>query len=109
MAESFKVLGQANPFATTDTDLYTVPASTSASVSTISVANRSATGTTFRVYVAVAGAATDPKQAIFHDQAIDGNTSVTITLGITLATTDKIRVYAGAATLSFNVFGVEIT
>ena len=109
MAESFKVLGQLNPLTTTLTDLYTVPAATSASVSTLVVANRSATATTFRASVALAGVADDPKQYIFYDYPIDGNASVTVTIGITLPATAVLRVYAGAGTLSFNVFGVEIT
>ena len=109
MAESFKVLGQVAPSATTLTDLYTVPALTSTTVSTIVVANRSVTATTFRISVAIANAADDVKQYIFYDQLIDGNSSFTATIGMTLATTDRIRVYATAATLSFSAFGVEIT
>jgi hypothetical protein len=109
MAESFKVLGQLSPLATTLTDLYTVPAATGASVSTLVVANRSATGTTFRASVAVAGGADDPKQYLFYDYPIDGNASVTITIGITLPAAAVLRVFSGAGTLSYNVFGVEIT
>jgi hypothetical protein len=109
MAESFKILGQLNPIATTLTDLYTAPASTSTSISTLVVANRSGTATTFRASVAVAGAADDPKQYLFYDYPVDGNASVTVTIGITLATSDKLRVYSGTGSLSYNVFGVEIT
>jgi hypothetical protein len=109
MAESFKVLGQSAPSATTLTDLYTVPALTSTTVSTLVVVNRSATATTFRISVAPAGAADTVSQYLFYDQLLDGNSSFTATMGITLATTDKIRVYATLATLSFSAFGVEIT
>lgn len=109
MAEAFKVLGQANPVATTLTDLYTVPANTSTTVSTLVVANRAATETRFRISVAIANAANDDKQYIFYDQLIDGNSSFTATIGMTLAATDRIRVYATLATLSFSAFGVEIT
>lgn len=109
MAESFKILGQLNPLGATLTDLYTVPALTSTSISTLVVANRSGTATTFRASVAIAGASDDPKQYMFYDYPIDGNASVTVTIGMTLATTDKLRVYSGAGTLSYNVFGVEIT
>jgi hypothetical protein len=109
MAEAFKVLGQSAPVATTLTDLYTVPASTSTTVSTLVVANRSATATTFRISIAVANAADDVKQYIFYDQLIDGGSSFTATMGVTLAATDRIRVYATLATLSFSAFGVEIT
>jgi len=102
-----KVLGQSNPSATTLTDAYTVPASTQASVSAITVANRSSTGTSFRVSVAVGGAADDVKQYIAYDLAIGGNDVALLRLGLTLGAADVVRVYAAAATLSFNIFGVE--
>ena len=109
MAETYKVLGQVNPSATTLTTGYTVPAATSAVVSTVSVANRSATPTAFRLSVAVAGAADNNIQYLAYDVPIAGNETQTLTLGVTLATTDIVRVYATVATLSFNIFGVEIT
>jgi hypothetical protein len=40
MATTYKVLGQLNPAATTPTTLYTVPASTSTVVSTITICNQ---------------------------------------------------------------------
>lgn len=104
----YKVLGQSAPSATTETDLYTVPASTETVVSTITVANRSATLATFRISVAVNGAATANKDYVIYDLSIDGNGFVALTLGITLDATDKIRIYASSANLSFNAFGSEI-
>jgi hypothetical protein len=109
MAETRKVLSQTNPSAATLTDSYTVPASTQAIVSSLIVSNNSAVGTSFRVSVAVAGAADDPKQYIYYDIAIAGNDTFVATLGLTLGAADKIRVYATLATLVFNVFGVELT
>ena len=109
MAEAYKVLGQSNPSAATLTAAYTVPAATEAVVSTISVANRSSTATSFRVSVAVAGAADSNEQYLYYDIAIPGNDTFVATIGIALAATDVIRVYATLATLSFNVFGTEIT
>ena len=109
MADTYKVLGQTNPSEATLTDSYTVPASTSAVVSTITVANRSSVATSFRVSVAVAGAADDNKQYLYFDLAIAGNDTFAATLGISLAATDVVRVYATLATLSFSVFGLEIT
>ena len=108
MADTYKVLAQVNPSATTLTDAYTVPAATSAVVSTYVVCNRGA-ATSFRFSVAVAGAADDNKQYLNYDTAIAANDTQTYTLGLTLATTDKLRVYATLATLTFNVFGVEKT
>ena len=109
MADTYKILGQSNPAAATSTDAYTVPSSTSAVISTIVVCNRSGTYTTFRISVAVAGAALSNEQYLAYDVNIAGNQTVILPLGITLATTDKVRVYATLATLSFNIFGDQIT
>lgn len=109
MAETRKVLGQSAPAAATPVDAYTVPGATSAVVSSITVCNRSATATTFRISVAVAGAAADNKQYVYYDEEIKGNTTFIATIGPTLAATDVVRVYATLATLSFNIFGVELT
>jgi len=108
MAETNKVLGQSDPLATTLTNIYTVPGATSTIVSSIMVCNRSAIATAFRISVAVAGAADSTKQYLYYDIAITGNNSFSAILGLTLATTDVVRVYATLATLSFNIFGVEI-
>jgi len=109
MTDTFKVLGQTNPSAATLTDHYTVPAVTSTVVSTIVVANRSATPTSFRISVAIAGAVDGNAQYLYYDVPIDGNDTFVATLGISLATTDVIRVYATLATLTFSSFGVEVT
>lgn len=109
MAQAYKVLGQSNPAATTLTALYTVPAVTSAVVSSIIIANRSAVSTTFRISIAPAGAADNNSQYIAFDAPIVGNSVVDFTSGFTLATTDVIRVFATLATLTFSAYGVEIT
>lgn len=108
MATTYKVLGQRSPTAANLDTLYTVPASTSAVVSSIVVANRSATATTFRIAVRVAGAAISNEDYLVYDAPIAGNSTVSFTLGVTLAATDVISTYAGAATLSFSAFGSEI-
>jgi hypothetical protein len=109
MPTTYKVLGQATPAATTSTDLYTVPASTSAIVSTIVVCNANTTSTSFRLSVAIAGAVLTNAQYLAFDQVIGGLGTTTFTLGITLAATDKIRCYAGATLVMFNVFGAELS
>lgn len=108
MAEVYKVLGQTAPGAASLTDSYTVPASTSAVVSSIVVCNQGA-ATSYRLSIAVGGAADNVKQYLAYDRAIGANEVHTFVLGIGLATTDVVRVYATLATLSFNTFGVEIT
>jgi len=108
MATVYKVLGQSNPSATTATTLYTVPASTSTVVSTITVCNQAASAATFRVAVRPAGATLTASHYVSYDATVAANDTTALTLGITLATTDVITVYASTATVSFNAFGSEI-
>jgi glucose-6-phosphate dehydrogenase assembly protein OpcA len=108
MATTYKVLGQQNPAATTATTLYTVPASTSTVVSTISVCNQAAAAATFRIAVRPAGAALAAQHYIAYDATVAANDTTMITIGATLATTDVITVYGSTATLSFNAYGSEI-
>jgi hypothetical protein len=109
MATTYKVLAQNNPAATTLTTLYTVPSATSAVVSTIMICNQASTAATYRIAVSPAGAAIDPKHYIVYGATVAASDSTALTLGITLATTDVVRVYASTATLSFSAFGSEIS
>lgn len=109
MPTIYKVLGQSAPAATTLTTLYTVPAATSTIVSTITVANRAATAGTYRIAVRVAGASIANAQYLVFDASLSANSTDTITLGITLAATDVLSVYASSTDFSFNAFGTELS
>jgi glucose-6-phosphate dehydrogenase assembly protein OpcA len=109
MPTVYKVLGQSNPSATTATTLYTVPASTSAILSTVTVCNQAATSSSFRIAVRPAGAALAAQHYVAYDIAIAANDTTCLTLGLTLATTDVVTIYAGTATMSFAAFGSEIS
>lgn len=109
MPTAYKVLGQSAPSATTLTTLDTVPSATQAVVSTIAVCNRAATAATYRIAVRPAGAAIANEHYIAYDAPLAANDSTFITIGITLAATDVISVYASTANLSFSAFGSEIS
>jgi hypothetical protein len=108
MATTYKVLGQSAPSATTATTLYTVPAATSAVISTLVVANRAATAATYRIAIRPAAATLANQHYIAYDVALGASDSTTLTLGITLAATDVVTIYASTANTSFNIFGSEI-
>lgn len=108
MATTYKVLGQSNPAAATATTLYTVPSATSAVVSTLSICNLSTTSATYRIAVRPAGATLAAAQYIAYDATLTSNNTITLTLGITLAATDVVTVYASTANVSFSLFGSEI-
>ena len=109
MANVYKILGQLSPLATTETVLYVVPVSTSAVCSSISICNRGTTQTTFRVSISQGGASITNKDYLYYDVTLAGNDTFIATIGVTLATTDVIRVYSGNANLSFQIWGTEIS
>ena len=102
-----KVLGQVNPSATTLTTLYTVPSAKEAVVSSISVANLTATAATFRLAVRPAGASIANQHYLGYDITVGASDSTIITVGLTLATTDVLSVYASTANVAFQAFGDE--
>lgn len=108
MATTYKVLGQSNPSATTATTLYTVPSSTKAVVSTITVCNQSASSATFRIAVRPDAESLAAKHYVAYDSTVAANDTTALTLGITLDAADVITVYASTSTVSFNAFGSEI-
>lgn len=105
---TYKILGQSAPAATTETALYTVPASTEAIISTITICNRGTAAATYRVYCSNNGAATANSQYLVFDATIQAKETVALTLGVTLDAADVLRIYASTADLSFNAFGSEL-
>jgi glucose-6-phosphate dehydrogenase assembly protein OpcA len=109
MPTVYKVLGQSNPAATTNTTLYTVPASTSAVISTITICNQASSAATYRIAVRPAGASIANQHYVVYGATVAASDTTALTLGLTLATTDVITIYASTATLSFNAYGSEIS
>ena len=108
MATTYKVLAQSNPSATTETTLYTAGAA--AVVSTIAICNQTGSSATYRIAVRPsADGSTAAKHWIVYGATVAANDSTMLTLGITLASGDKIQIYASTANLSFSAFGSEIS
>lgn len=109
MATTPKILGQAAPADTNNADLYTVPAATNAVVSSIHIANVTATDATFRIYVRASGAAASDANAWAKDVPLAANSIFSAVEGITLGTGDVITVQSGTGSaLTFQIFGSEI-
>lgn len=112
MPTAYKILGQVNPSASTETTLYTVPSSTQAVVSSIAVCNQTASSATFRIAVqpsADAGSSATAKHFLVHGTTVAAADTVVLTIGVTLATGDRLRVFASNANLSFSAYGSEIS
>jgi len=110
MATSYSVLGQANPSATTETTLVTASGTTGTVVSSIVICNQASTQATYRFVVrpSAQGTTTAPNY-IVYGATVNANDSTILTIGLTLASGDKITVYASSANLSFSAFGSTIS
>jgi len=104
MATITKALARAAASLTTTTNLYTVPADTTAVVTNIAVTNTASSSGTFTIAMGPSGA-TIP---LHTTTAIPANSTVYIDLKQTLAATNVITGGASAITINFHISGVEI-
>jgi hypothetical protein len=110
MPTTYKILGRKASAAAAMEELYAVPSSTSAVVSTITICNRSTASRTYRIAIKpLTGTTLATEHYIAYDVPIAANDTTALTLGITLATGNSIHVYASAADLTFQAFGSEIS
>ena len=112
MATAYRVLGQSNPAATTETQLYLVPAATSTVVSSLVICNETASAATYRIAVqpsADAGSSAAAKHWIVYGATVAASDTTVLTVGLTLAAGDRIRVYGSSATMSFSAYGSTIS
>jgi hypothetical protein len=109
MATTYKVLGQLEPAATTETTLYTVPSATEAVCSTLSVCNRATAAATFRVRIKINNEADADKQFVMFDAPIAAKDTLLLTFGSTLGAGDVVRAYSSNADTAFSLFGSEIS
>lgn len=109
MAFGYKILGQTAPADTSNADLYTVPSSTETIVSSLAIANVTATDATYRIYIRDGGAAAANSNSLVFDATATANATTTIGIGITLSATDVITVQSGTAdAITFHAFGTEV-
>lgn len=106
------IVGTAAPSATTNTNLYTVPASTSTLIKKMWATNRSAVQITIRIGIDVGGSGTNsPSTAewMYYDLPIDPGQSLIDGDEFWLAATDDLVVYASTGNATFGASGEEHT
>jgi hypothetical protein len=109
MANAYKILGQVADASANDVELYLVGSGKEAVVSTIVVCNREAANNTFRIATKTDNSAVQNTDYVAYDSVVNGNDTITLTLGITLQTGAEISVGASDANVTFQAYGTEIT
>lgn len=107
MADVYKCLAQVNPSASTDTNIYTVPASTGTIISSLVICNRDAVERYAYVNVSHGAPTFAAKEYILMKERIPPNGFKIITAGICLTAADRIGCSTDSANMNFSLFGVE--
>ena len=110
MAQTYKRLGAINPSANTQTNVYVVPAATSAVISTIAICNQAATNASYSLIVmptyAASASATD---FVVRGATVPAADTIFLTIGLTANATTVVAANTNSPNVSFSIFGSEIT
>jgi hypothetical protein len=112
MSNTYKVLGQINPSANTQSNVYVVPAATQVAVNSITIANQSASNASYSLIVMPSNLYSSSAPAntfIIRGGVIPGADAAILTLSLGLPTGAIIAANTNSSNISFSVFGVEIT
>ena len=113
MPNTYKILGQVNPSANTQSNVYVVPAATSAVINSVQIANQSATNSSYSLMVFPSAEFSTPasngKYFIIRGSTIPASDAATLTLSLSLPAGSILAANTNSASLSFSAFGVEIT
>ena len=113
MANTYKILGQVNPTANTQSNVYVVPAATSAVINSIQIANQSASNVSYSLIVMPAANYASPASNgmyyIIRGSTMPASDAATLTLSLSLPAGAIIAANTNSSSLSFSAFGVEIT
>ena len=113
MANTYKILGQLNPTANTQGNVYVVPAATEAVVNSITIANQGTSNVSYSLIVmpsaAYASPASNGMYYLIRGAAIAASDAATLTLSLSLPAGAVLAANTNSSSLSFSAFGVEIT
>lgn len=101
-----KILGQSEPSADTETTVYTVPASTEATITAVHICNGGGK-TQFDLGIAIGGGSLAGEDFFFENTDITSGRALTFNLNISLDATDVIRARSSSGAVVFSVWGTE--
>ena len=113
MANVYKILGQVNPTANTQSNVYVVPAATEDVVNSITIANLGSSNVSYSLIVMpsaeFANPASNGKYFLVRGSTMPGADTATLTLSLSLPAGAIVAANTNSGSLSFSAFGVEIS
>ncbi len=112
MANSFKILGQVNPTANTQSNVYVVPTATAAVVNSININNTGAANASYSIIIVPS---TDdstsplPKHFILRGSIAPSGDTVLLDFPLTLPAGTVVAANTNNGSLAISAFGVEVT
>ena len=112
MANTYKRLGAINPSANTQTNVYVIPAATSAVISTITICNQSSVNASYSLALMNSSEFVSPANAatyLVRGATVPAADSIILTIGLTANAGMVLAANTSNANISFAAFGTEIT
>ena len=115
MATAYKILGQTLPTANTLSNVYVVPTSTSAIVSTITICNQDTANANVDIIIRPVNETLSAKHYLIRGLTVPRADTLILSPGLTLnasvilAVNNSVVTGETLANVSFNAFGVELT
>lgn len=110
MATTYKSLGlQGTAGVGTYGTLYNTSASVSAILSTVAICNTASSPATYRIGIMGSAGTPAASEWLVYDATVAANDTVFLTCGITLSSSQFIRVSSSANTVTFRAFVSEIS
>ena len=94
---------------TTYATLYSTPAATEAVISTIAICNTAASPATYRIGLDTTEGTPSASEWVVYGATVAANDTVFLTVGMTLAAGQFVRVSSSADTVTFSAFVSEIS
>ena len=111
MAQIYKRLGAINPSANTQTNVYVVPASTEAIISTIAICNQDSTNVSYSLIMMPPGAFASPAGAtnfVIRGAVVPAADTILLTIGLTANAGSIFAANTNNPNVSISMFGSEI-
>jgi hypothetical protein len=112
MANAYKILGQLNPTANTQGNVYVVPAASAGIIETITVANQSTTNASYSIIVMPAANFASPSANTYfvvRGGLAPASDTVIIDLNLNLPAGTVFAANASTSSISISAFGVEVS
>jgi hypothetical protein len=111
MPNSLKILGQVNPSANAQTNVYVVPASTAAFVNSINITNLGSTNASYSIIVVPStdnSSSPLPKHFVIRGASLPGDDEALLDFVMTLPAGTVLAANSNQS-IAISAFGVEIT